>query len=88
MKDNQLSQIFNKFVGREVFGPFNPVMMPDPTVEEIREEAIKHGFNSVRVKYPDEMMRMTTDYDDKRLNISAVKDADGAYRVTKSFSCG
>lgn len=81
-----ITALFNKFVGKEVFSPSCPVTMPDPVISEIVQLAEKNGLNKVRVLYPNSMVTM--DYWEDRLNIHVEKSADGKYRVAKDFSIG
>lgn len=93
-----VSDIFNKFAGREV--PMNsrtvkvagytlheiqPALNPDPVLTEMKDEAKKHGL-TLRVWWDGIMGTM--DYRTNRVNAHIEKEADGKYRVSNRFDIG
>ncbi len=93
-----VSDLFNKFAGREVPMKEEPFTIrgktytqvrlandKDPTVEEMRDEAKSHGL-SLRVWWPG--TAGTADFRMDRVNAHIEKAADGKWRVTNRFDLG
>jgi hypothetical protein len=57
----------------------------DPTVQEMRDEAKKHGLK-LRLWWPG--IAGTMDFRTDRINAHIEKEADGKYRVSKRFNIG
>jgi len=87
MKKSQknITVLFNKFAGKEVYAPDALICKPDPVLSEMQELANKNGLNLVAL-YP--RMAMTREINPKRISVSIDKGTDGKYRVGNNFRIG
>lgn len=78
-----LTNIFNKFVGKEVIPPTS--FKIDPTLSEMSQVAQANGLK-LRVMYPG--MAGSMEFDDSRANTYIEQQNDGKYRVSNRFNLG
>lgn len=74
-----------KHVGKQTFTVVEPADKNDPLLQEMRDEAKKHGL-SLRLWWPG--IAGTMDFRPDRVNAHIEKGADGKWRIGNKFNLG
>jgi hypothetical protein len=79
-----ITKIFNKFAGKEVYLSRNNLVV-DETLEEMKKVA---GDNGLTLRLHTPWAVITDDHCDDRVNVYLDKGADGKYRISNRFRIG